>query len=273
MSNLATMTCWGCGHDVSGDRDHNGYAKCSSCGLRFQPSGEAPRDVYVGEYFEQYRGGDYVGSEAERRHEARVRLDLLPSPGQSGGRLLEIGSAAGFFLDEASRVGWRVSGVEPSAEMAGYSVSRFGVDVEVGFAEDLDLAHAQPDIVCAWHSLEHIPDPLALLTKIREALSENGAMVVEVPNGASIRARRLGENWIGLQPDVHVAQWTPAGLKALFERAGFSRVETTTVPFLVYRGSWAAKAPRRILLAIRQRRWIREPHPEHHELLRAVAIR
>lgn len=253
------------------DTDPVGYVRCRHCGLRFHAAGEAPREAYDGRYFEQYSGGSYVDAEPLRRHEARVRLGLLPTPRPGQDRLLEIGCAAGFFLDEARKTGWSPIGVEPSAEIAEFAKSELDLDVKVGFAEDLELDQEKVDAICAWHALEHIPDPLGMLRTLRESLAESGTIAVEVPNGASIRAQRLGLDWVPLEPQVHVAQWTPEALTVLFDRAGFSDLKVTTVPFITYIESTAARLPRRVLLALRQRRWLPEPHPDGHELLRLVA--
>lgn len=247
--------------------------KCKACGLRFYPSGTAPREVYDASYFTGYQGGDYFESVPQRRHEARVRLSLLPEPREGADRLLEVGSAAGFFLDEAVKAGWKVTGVEPSAETAAFAEESFGVDVRTGFVEDLDLSDVKPSTICAWHTLEHIPDPLGTVVSLGDGLPQGGEMVVEVPNGASLRAGIKGDEWAPLEPNVHVAQWTPKALETLFLRAGFSEVKVNTVPFITYIENPLRRFSRQFLLIARQRRWLREPHPTGHELLRAVAVK
>lgn len=267
------MRCWACDGAVGGPTDAFGYLRCNACGLRFYGSGEAPRDAYDATYFSGYSGGNYLESEPVRRHESRVRLALLPRPRAATDQLFEIGSAAGFFLDEAQKAGWRAIGAEPSAEMAQFASSSFGLDVRVGFAEDMDLSGLAPRAVCAWHTLEHIPNPFELLVAVRERMADGGVLAMEVPNGASVRARLQGDAWAPLEPAVHVAQWTPTALRAILERAGFSKSRTTTVPFITYIDGLHRRFPRRVLLAARQRRWIVEPHADGHELLRVTAVR
>lgn len=265
------IACWACEEMVRDEPDANGYIRCGHCGLAFRPSLPAPRERYDQDYFDQYSGGSYTELEPYRRHEARVRLKLIPRSRLEGNRLLEIGSAAGYFLDEAGRAGWRAVGVEPSGEVARYAREELGVEVRTGFAEDVNLDQFSPDVVCAWHAIEHIPDPSGILVSIRKALANPGCLLIEVPNGASLRAQCEGDEWVPLEPDVHVAQWTPPAMRTLLERAGFSRVETETVPFVTYIASRMRRAPRRVLLAIRQRRWLSDPHPSGNELIRAIA--
>ena len=184
--------CWGCaGPSRDEPADADGYLRCAACGLRYAPSGSAPRERYDDAYFTRYCGGDYFATEPLRRHEARVRLRLVRGvSGAAATDLLEVGCAAGFFLDEARREGWHPRGIEPAQGPARYARRELGLDVVQGFAEDVELPAASLDAICLWHTLEHIPRPEALLARLREALRPGGALFVEVPNGASLPAIR-----------------------------------------------------------------------------------
>jgi SAM-dependent methyltransferase len=267
-----TVECWACGAPVDpAPVDPAGYARCGNCGLRFYSAGEAPRDAYAEDYFVAYKGGNYYDTEPVRRHESRVRLDMVEREAKGRGELLEVGSAAGFFLDEARKRGWRVTGIEASADAAAFARERLGLELRVGFAEEVALEARHFDAACLWHTVEHVPRPQGLLATLREALRPGAPLLIEVPNGNSVLANREGPRWPPLEPDVHVAQWTPASLVAVLRRAGFVEPRAVTVPFLTYVPGALARAPRRVNLALRQRRWLRDPHPAGHELLRAVA--
>lgn len=268
-------TCWACGVPVDVERlDDHGYVRCCACGLRFYPSGEAPREIYDDCYFAAYRGGNYFATEILRRHEARIRLALVRgAAGSSATDLLEIGCAAGFFLDEARHAGWRVRGIEPADGPAEYARHRLGLDVVSAFAEDAEIESNSVDAACLWHTLEHIPRPGGLLHHVRTGLRPGGALLVEVPNADSVLAHRLGGNWFALEPDVHVAQWTPNSLRTVLENCGYAVESVSTVPFLTYVAGCGRRLPRRVWLALRQRAWLRNPHPSGHDLLRAVARR
>lgn len=268
------MTCWACHSNVDRQVDQHGYARCWGCGLRFYPSGEAPRGRYDDSYFVEYRGGDYFATEELRRHEARIRLAIVrDAAGPAARDLLEIGCAAGFFLDEARRAGWTVTGIEPAEGPATYARTQLGLDVATTFAEEAALDPSSLDAVCLWHTLEHIPEPERLMRHVRTALRPGGVICIEVPNGASLMANRAGSTWFALEPDVHVAQWTPRALRDLLSRAGYAVEDPHTVPFLTYVAGRRRRFVRRVWLALRQRTWLRDPHPTGHELLRATAQR
>lgn len=274
MSDASATRCWACAAPVDATTDSDGYVRCAACALRFYPSGEAPRAHYDDNYFADYAGGDYFATEALRRHEARVRLRLVrQATGPAATQLLEVGSAAGFFMDEARKSRWSVRGIEPAEGPATYARTKLGLDVVSTFAEDAELPASSVDAVCLWHTLEHIPDPADLLRNLLAALRPGGVLVIEIPNGASLLAKRSGSDWFALEPEVHVAQWTPTALGAVLASCGYAVDRVYTVPFLTYVAGWRRRLPRRAWLAIRQRAWLRDPHPAGHELLRAVARR
>jgi SAM-dependent methyltransferase len=73
----------------------------------------------------------------------------------------------------------------------------------------------QFDAIFCSHVIEHLANPLAVLIELREHLSSNGVMYVEVPM----------ELWRNLpakeEPVTHINFFTSGSLRSLFERAGF----------------------------------------------------
>lgn len=270
----AEAVCWACG--AVGARRLESFHPlelygCETCGFAFHARADAEglKRLYDLSYFE---AEDYVGHpgvHADRRFEAEVRVRLVQRYRERG-RLLELGAGAGYFLDAARRTGFDPFGIELSTEIAQIAKDRFGVDVAVGSVDELELDAGSFDLACAWHVLEHIPNPLESLRKTRATLRPGGELFLELPNFGSLRARRDRRDWPPLKPRYHVGHYTPAALAALLERAGFEVVAIESVPFAAYR------KPLRALLshakhAVAVRRLPRRSDPLTHELLRAVA--
>ena len=115
-------SCWICGADAAPDTRYAGLplVRCGACGFVFAPvrSAEELHALYTTDYFDAYPGGQaYDADEVQRRHEATVRMRWLRSYA-TGGRLLEIGSASGWFLAQARDAGFEVEGIEPAADVA-----------------------------------------------------------------------------------------------------------------------------------------------------------
>jgi SAM-dependent methyltransferase len=251
--------------------------RCPSCGLLFAPfqSAEELRELYDSEYFDDYAAGEsYDEDEEQRRYEARIRVAMLRRHVERG-LVLEIGSASGYFLDEARKAGFEVAGVEPGADVAARARDRFALDVQTGIIERADLPADHFDAACAWHVVEHLAEPEHALARLRQVLKPRGHLLIEVPNIDSVYARRWGKRWVNLDLGHHVGHYSRTSLAALLANTGFDVLEMETFPSLGYIRPGRALRPIVIatqakeLLVVRTRP--RRPHPWKHELLRAVA--
>jgi hypothetical protein len=94
----------------------------------------------------------------------------------------------------------------------------------IDFFETSELAI---DRVLLFHVLEHfsIKDGTRLLSAIRECLSEQGQLVVEVPNMASVTGINMQCSDL-----THATAFTEYSLKQLLENAGFGRVSVVCQP-------------------------------------------
>ena len=246
--------------------------RCVACDF-VQLTGDVDPALYRDAYFAAYAGGDYLEHEAQRRRESRLRLELLARVCPPPATLLEVGAAAGFLLDEARRLGYRGTGIEPNAAMAAHGRDVLGLDLRTGTLEEAALAPGSFDAACAFHVVEHLAAPVEAVRAIAAALRPGGALLVEVPNLASAAARRRGAAWPPLDLPYHLGHHGPRSMRALLERAGLTVLRIDTVPFAFYgarsrpellaRGLAEAARAGALLPA--------GPHPDGHQLLRAVA--
>lgn len=132
----------------------------------------------------------YVQAEPKVRREADEVLDILP---RGVGRLLELGCAGGFFLDQARRRGFDVVGIELNARMAAHARNALGLDVIQGRVEDIegDRFRQRFDVLVLMDVLEHIPDPYALFDKVSHWLMADACVLIRGPlhNDPIARAR------------------------------------------------------------------------------------
>jgi SAM-dependent methyltransferase len=224
--------------------------QCCGCGLVFvhpRPSLEVVRELYGEEYFFSdfscgIRQGTYLETEASRVEEYRETLSRIQAFKDSG-RFLEVGCAAGSFLNYTRRAGFEVEGVDISAWAARTARGQFGLTVHEGRLMEVKLPARSFDVVFLGDLLEHEPDPVAFLQEIRRVLSDDGVAVIKVPvyvNSFYYRLfRRLPWSWtMGkldarlLQslkvsedeprlPPYHLYEYSPRTLALLLNKAKF----------------------------------------------------
>jgi SAM-dependent methyltransferase len=146
--------------------------------------------------------------------------------------LLDIGSGPGFFLKTAQARGWNVKGIEPSRQAAAHARA-LGVEVVEGFFNaDSAPMLGRFDVVHMNNVLEHIPDPIALVTLARDLLNPGGIVCINVPNDfspfqlAASASQNIREWW--LAPPHHLNYFDFESLGGLVERLGLSVIGRTT---------------------------------------------
>lgn len=153
-----------------------------------------------------------------------VLNQLLPQRG----RLLEVGSYCGFFLDHIRSDGWDATGLEPFRAAADYARAQFGLPVLDGSLPKPEIPDASFDAVVMLHVIEHMPDPVANLRELRRLLRPGGVLVVETPRFDSLMFKLLGRRERSIAAcDGHIYFFTVPTLTRMLERCGFevARVE------------------------------------------------
>ena len=124
----------------------------------------------------------YRSHPRSRRNVTRLNLVLAH---KKGGRLLDIGSGGGSFLELAASK-FDVSAID----MSPYAASRLPIGlrslVKVGDVESEPLPGPPYDVVTAFNVLEHLRRPSALIRKISHALAPGGILVGSVPCNAAV---------------------------------------------------------------------------------------
>lgn len=199
-----------------------------------------------------------TGLAALRDQNNAVILSRLTDLGlRPGSRLLDVGSAHGWFVLAARAHGLDAEGIEPDDEIAKLSAAN-GVVARSGYFPDVLGPAERFDAISFNDVLEHIPDVRAALATVYERLSPRGLLSINIPNSAglvyraSVTATRLGVDsvfnrlWqVGL-PSPHVWYFDAAGLARLCESVGLELVRADRLASLTRGGLWQrAHADRR----------------------------
>jgi SAM-dependent methyltransferase len=202
--------------------------KCSNCEIVFTsiPEEFDLLKIYDESYFQggQSDGyGNYLGTEAVLRREFHKSVQLLrEQTGYAPGlRLLEIGSAYGFFLDEASKY-FECTGIEVSAAAANHSRQR-GHRVLTDVLSERTLPDiGMVDIVAMFDVVEHLPDPVATFRLIDRCLNPGGRIVLTTGDIDSLSAKLFGKRWRLMTPPQHTFFFSRSTLRMIFEKMHYT---------------------------------------------------
>ena len=158
----------------------------------------------------------------------RSELFSLYLRGTRPGRLLEAGCGDGGQLAQLRGLGWEVEGQEIDAAAAERARSRHGLRVHLGALQDIALPESAFDVVAMSHVIEHVHDPVALLTECHRILKPGGRLIAVTPNINSLGHRRFGSCWMGLDPPRHLHLFSSTTLRQAVVRAGFTQPECWT---------------------------------------------
>ena len=160
---------------------------CLQCGLmRTNPM---PTEDEITAYYSSLYRLDYglTSSKPSRRHlnrsrrAATYRMELLGPAFKPGARILDFGCGAGVFLQHAKTAGYETLGIEPGTQFASFARDELGVEVINDIWERVDLPH-RFDLITAVEVIEHLRHPVQALRWLANALADDGALYVTVPN-------------------------------------------------------------------------------------------
>jgi SAM-dependent methyltransferase len=204
-------------------KDGYGIVRCAECGLVYVDL-DVDSGAMEARYGADYYGGgvfdDYLGQREERIASARRHCDVI-APLARPGRLLDVGCAAGFFLQAASER-WDVTGVELSSFAAEYARREFGHVVLTGDIADADLPDDSFDVVTLWNTVEHMSDPRQALAHVGRVAAPGALVVLTTGNVRGPLARRDLSNWNLMTPPEHLYFFDPSTITRLLAEAGLS---------------------------------------------------
>lgn len=155
------------------------------------------------------------------------RFSVLESYLKSPSKVLEVGPGAGHVLKWLLSNRHSTTAVEHSPTLARQLSNRFTIPVVTGEFESSDLEPNSFDAFCSFHVIEHVPDPLAHLTKAFELVRPGGLAFIATPNARSLEQiafQSLSPNF----DSAHTFVFSPNSLAHFSENAGWSVLSCMT---------------------------------------------
>jgi SAM-dependent methyltransferase len=199
---------------------------CRRCGLvRTNPrwTAEAYVDFYTHHYRDLYERADhspdlYYAAQLER---GRERADFILRRCRStriSPAVLEIGCGGGWNLQPFQQRGWTAVGWDFDDDYLAAGRER-GLDLRYGSLDAAVARNERFELIILSHVLEHLLDPRSDLRKLRNLLTPQGALYIEVPSLFDVSA-----NLLRYFQNAHTYSFVPKTLESLMESAGYHRL-------------------------------------------------
>lgn len=209
--------------------------RCSNCGLQFAD----PIDYSLKEYKKAYSAEDtifYNKGVGYYRHLTNVSdcyetlkymdykhlpavqqiaLKWIKSNIPEGAYVFDIGCGPGRFLMASKKEGFLPLGMDVAEEPIKI-LKNGGFQVANGSIEDYPVDWPAPSVITLFEVLEHLPDPVGFIRKIRDKFPYS-FLLVSVPSPNRFISK--GAKWD--YPPDHYTRWTEKSLLLVLEQAGY----------------------------------------------------
>lgn len=212
-------------HTVSGETFT--IAGCRQCSLRFTQ--DVPDAMAITPY---YKSEDYIshtntskglinriykyvrGKTMKKKRKLVERIT-----GIKNGKLLDLGSGVGSFVNEMKQHGWEVTGLEPDPDARAVAKQEYATALD-----DMDAFYALPpesyDAITLWHVLEHVHDLDSYMQQLKRLLKQTGTLFIAVPNYTSRDASAYKEYWAAYDVPRHLYHFSPQSMQVLLKKHG-----------------------------------------------------
>ncbi len=225
-----------------------GISRCNSCGLIFQNPQLSEKELatyYPPNYIAYNKGKSSRDKMIELLYKAYysnkdyrlLKILFLPvksllrsMPYKKGARYLDIGCGDASFLKFVKQTGMEPQGVDPFLKK---SVPELNI-------KNISLHNAKYpneffDFITLNNVLEHVPNPLRILTECKRILNKDGKIFVNVPNSSSLNYHLFGSNWVSLDAPRHLYIFSNKTLSMYGKKSGLliEKINYKSEPFTI----------------------------------------
>lgn len=177
------------------------------------------KDIYTESYFQggQKDGyADYVGSEEILKREFNQVLKRIKKY-KTTGKLLEIGCAYGFFLNQA-KLNYETVGIEISKDASDFAKEKGNLVYNSTVNKETIDKIGNYDIVVMLDVIEHLNTPGTDFEIITKNLNSKGIIYITTGDFTSLLSKISGKNWRLMTPPQHLFFFSKKGIVKFLER-------------------------------------------------------
>ena len=215
--------CLICGEDVSGSPFYikldvlgaqRTFKHCPECGTEFQTPRNSEADM-----LEHYTSGEYrkehpLNVEGEMKRYMRLVSWFRQSGAKAPSKVLDYGCSSGFGMKVTEQL-------FPEAEIHGYDVVNTISATDVTFIGDYTELDNDYDLIIASHILEHVHNPIQVLTGLMGKAKSDGHILMEVPLEVSKSRCNM----------THLFNWDVDTFAYFLRKVGFTAYMTCETTF------------------------------------------
>lgn len=201
--------------------------QCADCTVRFTQ--DIPIKSEIGLYYKSDTYISHTDSQKGlvnklyhivRNYTIKQKVSLIKEKSsKTFGKLFDVGCGTGSFLLAMKKEGWQVSGMEPDEKARNFSRSKGVLVFDADFMEKLEANSL--DVITLWHVLEHIHDLHLYLEILNNALTNDGKLIIAVPNYLSYDANHYSKFWAAYDVPRHLYHFSPKSMEILMAKFGF----------------------------------------------------
>ncbi|NDK54860.1 class I SAM-dependent methyltransferase [Pontibacter fetidus] len=212
--------------------------ECENCTFKF--TNPRPDVESIGSYYESE---DYISHSntktgiinrayhVVRSITTKQKVELINRYAPGKGSILDYGCGTGVFLTACRKDGWNVQGIEPNDKAREMAAASVGITIATNIAE---LANSKFNVITLWHVLEHIHTLNETISQLISHLTEDGVLIIAVPNADSHDAKEYKENWAAYDVPRHLYHFTQPTMKRFLKKHKMQLEEVLPMKFDAY---------------------------------------
>lgn len=208
------------------DRLHFRFSKCEKCGLIFSNpilSSQKIEGFYRESDFNYKKESDYL----KKTYYSYFKNFVKPENKKV--KVLEIGCGNGFFLEELFDNGFKnIHGIEPGVRSVSKAKPHIKDKIIVDVLRKNIFKSNSFDIICCFHTMDHIIDIEEFMNGINVLLKKNGKVFIIVHDTSSLSVKLLGEKSPIFDVE-HIFLFNKKSLIKLFTKYDFTKIKTIKI--------------------------------------------
>lgn len=211
--------------------------ECNRCGFKF--TNPRPSEDEIGQY---YQSEDYISHsntskgivnsiyKIVREVTIRQKVNLLKTMLPGGNSILDYGCGTGEFLNAMSKSGWTAKGIEPGKEARTSAIKNYSLQVFEP-SQLISFPEKSFDLITLWHVLEHVHRLNDTIVLFKKLLTDNGRIIIAVPNSNSADAKTYKEKWAAYDVPRHLYHFNDETMSMLFKNHKMKVQKMLPMPF------------------------------------------